>query len=235
MEVIYFKHYAINFHLCSGNSEVHWEFKGTGDHEHVRSFHRLSANSHAFSLNHAISKEFESSTLVLARPCTPNLFDNICWITRWQTSNVWIRPLPWRPSMGNAPSQVLIRFDFHFWLAGLWCLLYAGIAGPVIRFKIYLLDMFLLFNRVVVHEAWSERTSFNPDVSLHPDHIGGMRMAVASFAGIETKFGLCLPKFSHSSAFHISGQKKTWWEYCTNCRSANYYIPRLKKEREDCW
>lgn len=35
----------------------------------------------------------------------------------------------------------------------------------------------------------------NPDVSLHPDHIGGLRLAVASFAGIETKFGLCLPVF----------------------------------------
>ncbi|EDO42462.1 predicted protein [Nematostella vectensis] len=35
----------------------------------------------------------------------------------------------------------------------------------------------------------------NPDLSLNPDHIGGMRVAVATFAGIETKFGLCLPKF----------------------------------------
>ena len=66
-------------------------------------------------------------------------------------------------------------------------------------------DIFLSLDRVVVHEAWSEKKAFNPDVSLHPDHIGGMRLAVASFAGIETKFGLCLPKFSHTS-----GQKKTW-------------------------
>ena len=35
----------------------------------------------------------------------------------------------------------------------------------------------------------------NPDISLHADHIGGLRLAVASFAGIETKFGLCLPVF----------------------------------------
>lgn len=63
---------------------------------------------------------------------------------------------------------------------------------------------FLSLDRVVVHEAWSEKKAFNPDLSLHPDHIGGMRLAVASFAGIETKFGLCLPKFSHTS-----GQKKT--------------------------
>ncbi|XP_031574547.1 calcium-binding mitochondrial carrier protein Aralar1-like [Actinia tenebrosa] len=35
----------------------------------------------------------------------------------------------------------------------------------------------------------------NPDLSLNPDHIGGMRVAVATYAGIETRFGLCLPKF----------------------------------------
>ncbi|CAH3127558.1 unnamed protein product [Pocillopora meandrina] len=52
----------------------------------------------------------------------------------------------------------------------------------------------------IVHEAWSEKRSYNPDISLHPDHIGGMRMAVASFAGIETRFGLCLPKFAHAAA-----------------------------------
>lgn len=53
---------------------------------------------------------------------------------------------------------------------------------------------------VILHEAWSEKRSYNPDISLHPDHIGGMRMAVASFAGIETRFGLCLPKFTHAAA-----------------------------------
>ncbi|XP_046846923.1 calcium-binding mitochondrial carrier protein Aralar2-like [Xenia sp. Carnegie-2017] len=41
----------------------------------------------------------------------------------------------------------------------------------------------------------TEMKPVNPDVSLHPDHIGGLRLAVASFAGIETKFGLCLPVF----------------------------------------
>ncbi|XP_068738183.1 electrogenic aspartate/glutamate antiporter SLC25A13, mitochondrial-like isoform X1 [Montipora capricornis] len=61
-----------------------------------------------------------------------------------------------------------------------------------------------------LHEAWSERKSINPDISLHPDHIGGMRLAVASFAGIETRFGLCLPKFAHRSTSNpSSGQKKT--------------------------
>jgi len=29
----------------------------------------------------------------------------------------------------------------------------------------------------------------------NPDHVGGYRLALATFEGIETKFGLCLPKF----------------------------------------
>nr|CAD7411705.1 unnamed protein product [Timema cristinae]CAD7433287.1 unnamed protein product [Timema monikensis] len=31
--------------------------------------------------------------------------------------------------------------------------------------------------------------------STHPDHIGGYQVALPIFSGIETKFGLCLPKF----------------------------------------
>lgn len=31
--------------------------------------------------------------------------------------------------------------------------------------------------------------------SMNPDHIGGYRLAGATFAGIESKFGLLLPKF----------------------------------------
>jgi len=42
----------------------------------------------------------------------------------------------------------------------------------------------------------TEISPVNPEVSLHPDHIGGLRLAVASFSGIETKFGLMLPKFN---------------------------------------
>ncbi|XP_074652163.1 electrogenic aspartate/glutamate antiporter SLC25A12, mitochondrial-like isoform X2 [Tubulanus polymorphus] len=30
----------------------------------------------------------------------------------------------------------------------------------------------------------------------HPDHIGGYKLAVATFNGIESKFGVCLPKFA---------------------------------------
>lgn len=32
-------------------------------------------------------------------------------------------------------------------------------------------------------------------LSRNPDHIGGYRLALATFDGIETKFGLMLPKF----------------------------------------
>ena len=29
----------------------------------------------------------------------------------------------------------------------------------------------------------------------NPEHIGGYRLALATFEGIETKFGICLPKY----------------------------------------
>lgn len=35
--------------------------------------------------------------------------------------------------------------------------------------------------------------------SLNPDHIGGYRLANATFSGMETKFGLFLPKFRTSA------------------------------------
>lgn len=51
---------------------------------YVCSIIRLGANSHVFSSNHAISKEFDlssmSSTLVFVCPYNLNFFDNICWI-----------------------------------------------------------------------------------------------------------------------------------------------------------
>ncbi|XP_016138766.1 calcium-binding mitochondrial carrier protein Aralar2 isoform X2 [Sinocyclocheilus grahami] len=37
----------------------------------------------------------------------------------------------------------------------------------------------------------------------NPDHIGGFRLAVATFAGIESKFGLHLPRFRASAAPHV--------------------------------
>ena len=41
----------------------------------------------------------------------------------------------------------------------------------------------------------TELVPVNPEVSRHPDHIGGLRLAVSTYSGIETKFGLFLPKF----------------------------------------
>lgn len=41
----------------------------------------------------------------------------------------------------------------------------------------------------------TELAPLNPEISQHPDHIGGLRLAVSTFSGIETKFGLFLPKF----------------------------------------
>ena len=50
-------------------------------------------------------------------------------------------------------------------------------------------------------------TPVNPEVSLHPDHIGGLRLAVASYSGIETKFGLCLPKFNAAPRKPIKAER----------------------------
>uniref|UniRef100_A0A0L8HTP6 EF-hand domain-containing protein n=1 Tax=Octopus bimaculoides TaxID=37653 RepID=A0A0L8HTP6_OCTBM len=38
-------------------------------------------------------------------------------------------------------------------------------------------------------------TSLEEKMSRNPDHIGGYRLALATFDGLESKFGLCLPKF----------------------------------------
>lgn len=52
-------------------------------------------------------------------------------------------------------------------------------------------------------------THLEEKMSRNPDHIGGYRLALATFDGLESKFGLCLPKFkapvipSSSSAVHV--------------------------------
>ncbi|XP_072019919.1 electrogenic aspartate/glutamate antiporter SLC25A13, mitochondrial-like [Amphiura filiformis] len=46
-------------------------------------------------------------------------------------------------------------------------------------------------SQVATHER-----SYTVDLPpINPDHIGGLRLAVATFAGVESKFGLFLPKF----------------------------------------
>ena len=36
-------------------------------------------------------------------------------------------------------------------------------------------------------------------LSNHPDHVGGFQVAMPIFSGIESKFGLVLPKFTHAT------------------------------------
>ncbi|KAM3917490.1 electrogenic aspartate/glutamate antiporter SLC25A12, mitochondrial [Leptodactylus fuscus] len=46
----------------------------------------------------------------------------------------------------------------------------------------------------------SPKTRISDLPPAHPDHIGGYRLATATFAGIENKFGLYLPKFRSDAA-----------------------------------
>lgn len=43
-----------------------------------------------------------------------------------------------------------------------------------------------------------QSTQLEKQLSRNPDHIGGYRLALATFNGMESKFGLCLPKFKSS-------------------------------------
>lgn len=44
-------------------------------------------------------------------------------------------------------------------------------------------------------EGSALKPSIEETLPPNPDHIGGYRLALATFEGIETKFGLRLPKF----------------------------------------
>lgn len=44
----------------------------------------------------------------------------------------------------------------------------------------------------------------------NPDHIGGFRLAVATFAGIESKFGLHLPRYTVPTAAAPSNVSAPW-------------------------
>lgn len=50
----------------------------------------------------------------------------------------------------------------------------------------------------------------------NPDHIGGYRLATATFAGIENKFGLYLPKFKSPSVAVVQSKAVAaaaqWWD-----------------------
>uniref|UniRef100_A0A673JS99 Calcium-binding mitochondrial carrier protein Aralar2-like n=1 Tax=Sinocyclocheilus rhinocerous TaxID=307959 RepID=A0A673JS99_9TELE len=69
-----------------------------------------------------------------------------------------------------------------------------------------ILQLTLYFKGSVQKPAGAEPTP-KSRISLpapNPDHIGGFRLAVATFAGIESKFGLHLPRFRAPAAPHTS-------------------------------
>ncbi|XP_019713155.1 calcium-binding mitochondrial carrier protein Aralar1-like [Hippocampus comes] len=58
------------------------------------------------------------------------------------------------------------------------------------------------------HPAGSQPTPKSTDLPpISADHVGGYRMAAATFAGVERKFGLQLPKFQDSGAAAVAAAK----------------------------
>jgi len=60
--------------------------------------------------------------------------------------------------------------------------------------------MYTIFNVIYSRPTGSEQKVPAMGVvdeirSTNPDHIGGYQVALPIFAGIESKFGLCLPRF----------------------------------------
>lgn len=53
----------------------------------------------------------------------------------------------------------------------------------------------------------------NPIYKINPDHIGGYQAAIPLFSGIETKFGLCLPRFSRPPTSGGSWCVEQLWEF----------------------
>ena len=53
--------------------------------------------------------------------------------------------------------------------------------------------LFLLFSRP---DGSAIKPKLEDMLPSNPDHIGGYRLALATFDGIETKFGLSMPKYS---------------------------------------
>lgn len=54
------------------------------------------------------------------------------------------------------------------------------------------------------------------NIRFNADHIGGYRAAVPLLNGIESKFGLFLPRFSHAqpqSSSSKASAKTSWWRY----------------------
>ena len=77
------------------------------------------------------------------------------------------------------------------------------LAGITKQFVLGFLHFLLRYTSIKIlvffRRAKSEMMPQNPDVSLNVDHIGGLRMAVSTFAGVESRFGLVLPKFEYKT------------------------------------
>lgn len=56
--------------------------------------------------------------------------------------------------------------------------------------------MWLKFFRRPAGSA-AKPTHLQDQLSRNPDHIGGYRLALATFDGMERQLGLCLPKFKN--------------------------------------
>ena len=50
----------------------------------------------------------------------------------------------------------------------------------------------------------AEATGSEITKSSNPDHVGGFQVAMPIFDGIESKFGLMLPKFSHGIVNNVA-------------------------------
>lgn len=69
-----------------------------------------------------------------------------------------------------------------------------------VRIYLYVKQMYTIFNVIYSRPTGSEQKVPAMGVvdeirSTNPDHIGGYQVALPIFAGIESKFGLCLPRF----------------------------------------
>lgn len=62
------------------------------------------------------------------------------------------------------------------------------------------LHLITIFSRPKGSEVTVQQLGLAPETPVNPDHIGGYHVAAPIFTGIETKFGLCLPKFRRPEA-----------------------------------
>ena len=66
--------------------------------------------------------------------------------------------------------------------------------------KVWFLDERFFFRQLAGSVKSKKHIDGPIKTPKNPDHIGGYRLALAAFDGIETKFGICLPKFKSVTA-----------------------------------